>query len=70
MILKGQLNPKGLIISFVLIGHIYQAWYTPNLISKQECLLVEGPPPACWLRVKHLQFDLGMTLTSFMILKD
>ena len=30
-----------------------------KLIFEQECLSVEGPPPAY-----YLQFDLGMTLTS------
>ena len=33
-------------------------------LLKQECLSVKGPPPAFQYKVKHLQFDLGMTLTT------
>ena len=30
---------------------------------KLECLSAKGPPPTCQQKVKHLQFDIGMTLT-------
>ena len=29
--------------------------------KKQECLSIKGSLPACWQKVKHLQFDHGMT---------
>ena len=32
-----------------------------QLYYKLECLSVEGPPPACQQKVKHLQFDLEIT---------
>ena len=34
-----------------------------GLQMEEECLSVKGLFPACQWEVRHIQFDLGMTLT-------